>query len=199
MLAPHKRRAVESVAQEVRRGQTGMSNKDAEITPPVKDSTAERRGFLGLLSFGAMAGGLAAGYGMFAAHVGRFLFPTGAGTKTWQFVSALHAMRIGESLSFQTPTGAKVVVARQSEGEAADNFIALSSICPHLGCAVHWEAQNERFFCPCHNGAFDGSGKAISGPPADDNQELSRYPLKVENGLLYIEVPTETVGQHQES
>jgi len=176
-----------------------MTDENTEYPPATTMETTERRGFLGFLSLGVMFGGLAAGYGLFAAHLGRFLFPTGKGTKTWQFVSTLNTMRLGKSLDFQTPTGAKVVIARQSEGDGADDFIALSSICPHLGCAVHWEAQNDRFFCPCHNGAFDAAGKAIAGPPADDNQELARYPLKVENGLLYIEVPTETVGQQQEA
>ena len=172
-----------------------MSTENTDDLRP--DEPTERRGFLGLVSF-VMLSGLTAGYGVFATYLGRFLFPRGEGTKTWQFVSTLDAMGLGGSLDFQTPTGAKVVIARQREGDAAEDFIALSSICPHLGCAVHWESQNDRFFCPCHNGAFDASGKAITGPPADANQELSRYPLKVENNLLYIEVPTESVGGPQE-
>ncbi len=69
--------------------------------------------------------------------------------------------------------------------------MALSSTCPHLGCKVHWEAPENRFFCPCHNGAFDPSGRAIAGPPAEAGQSLGRYPLRIEGGLLYIEVPTE--------
>jgi Rieske Fe-S protein len=72
-------------------------------------------------------------------------------------------------------------------------FVALSSICPHLGCRVHWEAHNERFFCPCHNGAFDSSGKAIAGPPKTANQTLPEYPLKVVDGSLYIEMSIESV------
>lgn len=174
-----------------------MPEEHSESSTVGSIEPTERRSFLGFLSFGVMSSGLAAGYGMFAAHLARFLFPAGKGTKAWQFVSTIQSMRLGESLDFQTPAGARVVIARQSEGDAPDNFIALSSICPHLGCAVHWEAQNDRFFCPCHNGAFDAAGKPISGPPADANQELSRYSLKVENGLLYIEVPTESVGQRE--
>lgn len=144
-----------------------------------------------------MTGGLVAGYGMFAAYLGRFLFPNGRGTKVWQFVATLDSLRLGESLPFQTSAGVKLVVARQREGDTADSFIALSSICPHLGCAVHWEPQNDRFFCPCHNGAFDAAGRATEGPPATAKQELSRYPLRVERGLLYIEVPTETLRQQE--
>ena len=34
---------------------------------------------------------------------------------------------------------------------------------------------------------------SIEGPPAEAGQSLPRYPLKVLNGLLYIEVTTETL------
>ena len=60
---------------------------------------------------------------------------------------------------------------------------------------MHWEAHNNRFFCPCHNGAFDPAGKATAGPPADAGQSLLRYPVKVEAGLLYILVPTRTLAR----
>ena len=87
------------------------------------------------------------------------------------------------------PSGAKIVVARQAEGDTEDAFIALSSICPHLGCKVHWEASNDRFFCPCHNGAFDAQGAPTEGPPAAANQHLTRFRLSVEKNLLMIQVP----------
>ena len=159
----------------------------------LKPQIAERRGFLGTLSTAVMAGGLAGGYGMLGVHAGRFLYPSGDDKQTWQFVATLEQLVLGDSLPFKTPTGATVVVARQSEGDTADAFIGLSSVCPHLGCAVHWEAQNERFFCPCHNGAFDAAGKATEGPPATAKQELKRFPLKVEQGLLYIRVSSESL------
>jgi Rieske Fe-S protein len=173
------------------------SETDSEATS--RNEYPERRGFLGQLSLGVMLSGLVAGYGAFAAHIVRFLFPTGRGTKAWQFVATLNSLSLGESFSFETPTGAKLVIARQREGDSAEDFIALSSVCPHLGCAVHWESQHNRFFCPCHNGAFDASGKATEGPPAVAKQELSRYPLKVEKGLLYIQVPTESVVREEEA
>ena len=40
---------------------------------------------------------------------------------------------------------------------------------------------------------FDKAGQPISGPPKDSNKPLPRYPLKVENGLLFIEVPLEAL------
>jgi Rieske Fe-S protein len=136
-----------------------------------------------------MAGGLAAGYGAFGAIATRYLYPATHGEVSRLFVSDVASLRVGDALAFTTPSGATASIARiASTGDASD-FIALSSTCPHLGCKVHWEATASRFFCPCHNGAFDATGKAIAGPPADAGQSLLRYPLVVENGLLFIEVP----------
>lgn len=162
-----------------------------------KESDTPRRSFLQVLSSLFMGGGLAASYGTLFAYAGRFLFPSTEHATMWQFVSTVDHLQSGDSLPFITPLGAQVVVARQGEEGTADDFIALSSVCPHLGCAVHWESQNSRFFCPCHNGAFDASGKPTEGPPAAANQELTRFPLKVENGLLYIEVPTEGLNSQE--
>lgn len=158
-----------------------------------------RRTFLGLISSILMATGLAGGYGYFASIAVRFLYPNGRNKAKWQFVGNLDQIRMGESLPFQTPSGSKIVVARQSECDSAEDFIALSSVCPHLGCAVHWESQNDRFFCPCHNGAFDASGKPTEGPPAAANQSLTRFPLMVENGLLFIEISSESISSQQKA
>jgi cytochrome b6-f complex iron-sulfur subunit len=153
----------------------------------------DRRNFLSWLSRIAMVGGLVAAYGTLAGFMGRFLYPARETRKGWMFVTQASALAAGEALRFETPAGASVNVARQGMGD--DDFIALSSTCPHLGCQVHWEAQNDRFFCPCHNGVFEPGGKAIGGPPAEAGQSLLRYPLKVEKGALYIELPTEVLAQ----
>ena len=136
-------------------------------------------------------------YATLAVMAGRFLYPPGRRKSAWQFVETTDRLKMGESLFFTAPTGAKIVIARQREGDDADAFIALSSICPHLGCAVHWEPQNSRFFCPCHNGAFDAEGVATEGPPAAASQVLERFPLKVAKGRLMIEVPMQSVNGQQ--
>lgn len=148
----------------------------------------ERRGFLESLSSLAMAGGLAAGYGTFGCFAARFLYPAHTAATGWMFVREVERFAAGEALAYKLPDGAKVVIARQGSGGTAEDFVALSSVCPHLGCQVHWEGQNKRFFCPCHNGTFDPAGNPTGGPP---KEPLPRYPLKVEKGLLYIEVPLE--------
>jgi Rieske Fe-S protein len=169
-------------------------NENPPAAAPATGGT-DRRDFLSTASSVAMAGGLAAGYGTLAVMAGRFLYPAGDDSVGWCFVTTVDQLQVGQAMAFKTPSGAKVVIARQREGDAEDNFVALSSVCPHLGCQVHWEAHNNRFFCPCHNGVFDPQGNPLEGPPAQAKQQLMRFPLKVENGLLFIEAPLKAVGQ----
>jgi len=163
---------------------------DPTAAPP---SAVGRRELLESAGAIAMAGGLAASYGTLAVMAGRFLYPNGEAPTAWLFLRDASSMKPGDSFVYRTPGGATVAVARVgSTGEAGD-FLALSSVCPHLGCQVHWEAQHQRFFCPCHNGTFDASGKPTGGPPAAAGQSLPRFELKLDEGLLFIKAPTEGV------
>jgi Rieske Fe-S protein len=181
-----------------------MPEADHPVTPqPVEDNTqdADRRGFLGAASTMTMAAGLAAGYGTLGVFAAQYLFPTGS-NRRWMFVADTARISPGQSVSFLSPAGLAVSITRKSDSGAeptADDFVALSSVCPHLGCRVHWEPQNDRFFCPCHNGAFDASGTATAGPPLDAKQVLPRYPLRIEGGLLYIEMEVRAIGQTGEA
>jgi cytochrome b6-f complex iron-sulfur subunit len=141
------------------------SNQSPEDQPAQSlEGQQPRRNFLTVASGSALAG-LLGGYGTFACMLGEFVYPAANKSRGWLFVCTVDHLAEGEALDFTAPTGAKVVVARQGAGTAGEDFLALSSVCPHLGCRVHWESQNDRFFCPCHNGAFDRDGKPVSGPP----------------------------------
>ncbi len=143
----------------------------------------------------SMAGGLAASYGAFGAITARFLYPATDSPRSWLFVADVRGFDSGTSRTYRSPAGETIAIARTGETGDVSDFLALSSVCPHLGCQVHWEPQNKRFFCPCHNGAFDATGRATEGPPKDAGQSLSPYPLKIEKGLLYIEVSTTSLVQ----
>lgn len=154
----------------------------------------QRRHFFSKLITWLMTGGIFAGYGFFASIGARFLYPAKPRKTGWVYVIDTKRMKVGDSLSYVSPVGSKIAIARTAETGYARDFIALSSVCPHLGCQVHWESQNNRFFCPCHNGAFNPAGKAIAGPPAEMNQALMQFPLRVESGTLFIEVPLEKLA-----
>lgn len=149
-----------------------------------------RRDFLESASFYAMLGGLTAGYGIVGLMGGRYLYPARPREKSWLFAAVEREVAHGSSFVFRTPVGEEVTIVRQGATGSARDFVALSSTCPHLGCQVHWQQPQGRFFCPCHNGTFDAAGVATGGPPGEAGQSLPRYPLKLEGGMLFIEVPT---------
>jgi nitrite reductase/ring-hydroxylating ferredoxin subunit len=142
----------------------------------------------------AMVAGLVGGYGMFAWIGGRFMLPADTGRLRQLFVARVSETATGTTVLYRTPDGRTVNVTRRGQSGTAADFIALSSTCPHLGCQVRWEGQNNRYFCPCHNGTFDPNGTATGGPPGDAGQSLPRYALTVEKGLLYILVPVEQLS-----
>ena len=63
------------------------------------------------------------------------------------------------------------------------NFVVLSDACTHLSCKVTWQAEQDAYVCPCHDGFFDKLGFVVSGPPP---KPLYRYENKVENDQLTI-------------
>ncbi len=46
----------------------------------------------------------------------------------------------------------------------AREVLALSTICPHLGCGIDLAPDASSFECPCHTSAFELTGKVRSGP-----------------------------------
>lgn len=40
--------------------------------------------------------------------------------------------------------------------------------CPHLGCALHWNAAERSWDCPCHGSRFDAEGNLLNNPATDD-------------------------------
>jgi Rieske Fe-S protein len=164
---------------------TALDPHDRESAKPAEPRRAALQWLAGL----GMGASLIAAYGTFAAFIARFFYPARPQSHGWMFVKRIADVPAGESFVFRLPSGSGVNVTRRGSSGSAADFIALSSTCPHLGCQVHWESQNARFFCPCHNGTFDPSGVATGGPPAEAGQSLLQYPLKDEGGILFVEVP----------
>jgi len=189
MLTIEMRRQYYHVVMIKSNGSRGTLVREDDGRPDDAGGDDDRRQFLRKASRAAMTAGLVGGYGGFAAVAARYLYPARTGEAMWQFVSETRGIAVGEAIRYRGPSGETINITRMGRRGTADDFIALSSTCPHLGCQVRWEAQNDRFFCPCHNGTFDRSGKATGGPPGEAGQSLPRYELKVERGNLHIAVP----------
>lgn len=68
-----------------------------------------------------------------------------------------------------------------------DKIVALSPVCKHLGCTVNWNSDPgnpNRFFCPCHYGAYEKNGKNVPGTPP--LAPLDVYVSEVKDGKLYL-------------
>jgi glycine/D-amino acid oxidase-like deaminating enzyme/nitrite reductase/ring-hydroxylating ferredoxin subunit len=50
--------------------------------------------------------------------------------------------------------------ARDDEGR----LHAVSPVCTHLGCLVHWNNAERTWDCPCHGSRFHPDGRVLSGP-----------------------------------
>ncbi len=154
-----------------------------------EEKELSRRGFLSVVIW-AIGGLISLGMGIPA--VAYIVGPAIQGKQTQNWI------RLGSSgkVELGIPTLFKVKVERktgwiQNEEELSiytitedgRDFVAMSNICTHLGCRVRWVADQGEFFCPCHNGVFDKTGKVVSGPPP---RPLDRFEVKIENNDLYI-------------
>ena len=74
-------------------------------------------------------------------------------------VDALAHIQPGEG-ELASIDGDKVAVHRTQEGE----WIALSPVCTHMGCIVHWNTFEKSWDCPCHGSRFRANGEVLEGP-----------------------------------
>ncbi|SDP74209.1 QcrA and Rieske domain-containing protein [Desulforhopalus singaporensis] len=72
-------------------------------------------------------------------------------------------------------------VSRLEDG----SFLALTSTCTHLGCALPWDNKERKFICPCHGSTFDCRGDVLSSPATS---ALSLHPLRLENGVVRVDI-----------
>ncbi|HEY0061446.1 MAG TPA: FAD-dependent oxidoreductase [Telluria sp.] len=56
--------------------------------------------------------------------------------------------------------GRLLAVYRSADG----GLQAVSAACTHLGCAVHWNAGEKSWDCPCHGSRFAADGEVLHGP-----------------------------------
>jgi cytochrome b6-f complex iron-sulfur subunit len=63
-------------------------------------------------------------------------------------------------------------------------FLALSSTCSHLSCAVPWNEQSRSFPCPCHASVFDMRGD-VRSPPAP--RALDLFAITIEGGVVRVD------------
>jgi len=68
-------------------------------------------------------------------------------------------------------------------------LVAFSQKCTHLSCAVYYQPERQRLYCPCHEGVFDArTGEPTAGPP---QRRLPQITLRRDGEMLVAleEVP----------
>jgi cytochrome b6-f complex iron-sulfur subunit len=76
--------------------------------------------------------------------------------------------------------GARFFLIRAADG----GFLAVHNRCPHLGCTVSWEADQNHFLCPCHASTFDFYGD-FDSPPVP--RPLDAFAVAVEDGVVIVD------------
>lgn len=78
-------------------------------------------------------------------------------------IAKISDLPVGGSLAFSYPRPYDLCLLIQHQ---AGQFVAYSRRCTHLSCPVEFQADKNRIYCPCHNGAFSvDDGRVIQGPP----------------------------------
>lgn len=78
-------------------------------------------------------------------------------------VSSLSEIGTGEGKLVRTGAS-KAAVFRDERGK----LHAVSAVCPHMGCMVHFNSAERSWDCPCHGSRFGTDGKLLHGPALKD-------------------------------
>jgi Rieske Fe-S protein len=95
-------------------------------------------------------------------------------------IAKVAELPVGAARAFTYPRAEDIALLVRVDEQT---LVAFDQRCTHLSCAVIPEPQNNRFFCPCHDGSFDlATGRPIAGPP---RRPLSRILLEERDGVVY--------------
>lgn len=149
-----------------------------------------RRRFLAWLSLGL--GGLT-GAIIGLPVVGFFFAPIARSRhlpRVWRSVGAVDQFAIGQTVevSFQDSSplpwsGQTAQTAAWLRRESANQFIAFTVNCSHLGCPVRWRPDANLFMCPCHGGVYYQDGQVAAGPP---KRALGQYSVRIRGGQVEV-------------
>ncbi len=110
----------------------------------------------------------------------RFAFPTLGKEPDFVVLNAADFLDIPDNSVKPFPWGGKLgLVFKNAEGKT----FALKGVCTHMECNVTYKPEDRKFYCPCHKGWFDETGRNIGGPPP---KPLEFFEMKVEGKKLIV-------------
>jgi nitrite reductase (NADH) small subunit len=107
----------------------------------------------------------------------------GKGLENWTRICSVDEIpRLGARVVRQ-PVGPNIAIFRT----AMDTYFALADRCPHkAGPLSQGIVYGERVACPLHNQSVDLATGCMVAP---DTGEVQRFPVKVEAGAVYVDLP----------
>lgn len=99
------------------------------------------------------------------------------------WVKVAHTTDIPLGTTIRHEFDADSVLICHVEGE----FYAVSGICTHQQVDLDGALDGCELECPLHGARFDARTGDVKNLPA--SQPLKRYPLKIEDGDIYVESP----------
>jgi Rieske Fe-S protein len=75
------------------------------------------------------------------------------------------------------------IVIRTASGNTAASFVAFSSVCPHAGATVEYNASTSSFLCPAHGSTFNSAGDRLQGPAP---KGLSKLAIEISGSTLKV-------------
>jgi len=174
-----------------------MANTPSEASPTAREAAPPRRSFL-TQATAIVVGGLA-GLVPFASGVLFFLDPIARRRKSVGGTDGfLRAANVSQLPTNGTPerftlkadvTDAWTLYRNRVLGSVYlrlmpnGQVIAFNDTCTHLGCKVDYQASNKRFFCPCHQSAFDLDGIKQNKTPPRNMDDLE---VVIRNGEVFV-------------
>jgi len=74
-------------------------------------------------------------------------------------IRSIESVKPGEGVVTKID-GERFAIYRDLNGKVT----ALTAVCPHMGCIVHWNSAETTWDCPCHGSRFKTNGEVIAGP-----------------------------------
>lgn len=145
-----------------------------------------RRSFLSFTPLAILTGVI----GTYAVAAFRFLRPVvGSAGDQWVDVGTVQELGgsepIPRKISLQRVEGWATSIQEQTVyvlPQSGNRVV--SSVCPHEGCEVSWEAGSKRFSCPCHESFFAADGSRIQGPA---RRGLDSLPSRLQDNKLQVQ------------
>lgn len=162
---------VEQLRRRMRQADTGIAA--VRTAPPVRSAASAqaagtRRWTLSRRD--VLRAGIGAAAGLAAGLVGISLrertdgppadtdsAPLVAGEGFWAEVATVNDVPVGSAMRFSTAAFDGFIV--NDEG----TIRALSSVCTHMGCTLHYRPDWQDLRCPCHGASFDLAGRLANG------------------------------------